>query len=74
MYKCVLFMSTMTCANKKGMEENSTQKVKRVGVLWNTINRQVFKLLIKIFIFFKSTVGFVLNFNQPYSTSWKNIL
>jgi hypothetical protein len=24
MYKCVLFMSTMTCANKKGMEENST--------------------------------------------------
>ncbi len=67
-------MSTMTCANKKGMEENSVYKVKRVGVLWNTIDKQVFKLFIKIFISFKSTVGFVLNFNQPYGTSWKNIL
>jgi hypothetical protein len=54
----------MMCANKKGMEKDWVHKV-GVEILWNTIDGQVFRFFTKIFIFFKSTVGFVLNFNQP---------
>ncbi len=69
--ECVLFMNIMICASKKGMEKDWVYKVEGVEILWNTIDGQIFRFFTKIFFFFKSTVGFVLNFNQPQSMNWK---
>jgi hypothetical protein len=47
----------MMCGKKLGVKVG-------IGILWNTIDGQIFGLFTKIFVPPKSTVGFVLNLNQ----------
>ncbi len=61
MWMCVVHEHNDVCKQNEHGRRLSVES--RIGVLWNIIDGQVFGFFTKIFIYPKSTIRFVSNFN-----------